>query len=404
MRSERGLDVVNFLLADVQGGVGPFLAIYLWSSRHWDATQIGVVMTIAGVSTVLAKTPAGALVDRTSHKRGLVAAACLLVAVGASALALFPGFWPAAAAQAMVGACDAAFPPAIAAISLGVVGRALFAGRVGRNEVFNHLGNVVAAVLAGLAGWLIAPVAALWLVALFASVSALALRMIDPREIDDRVARGLDDGAGESKRRSPNGLRIILESRPLLIFTAAITLFHFANAAMLPLVGERLSVGEDQKGSMFMAACIVVAQIVMIPMAALAGAKAGTWGRKPLLLAAFAALPLRGALYTLTDDPAFLIAVQMLDGVGAGLFGALFFIVVADLTEGSGHYNLALGAVGATWGAGAALSNAVAGVVVDRAGFDAAFLFLAGIATLAFLLLWLAMPETLVATPTARRP
>lgn len=396
MRSERGLDWVNFLLADVQGGVGPFLAIYLWSSRHWDATQIGIVMTIAGAATVAARPPAGALVDWTRQKRGLIAAAAVLVAAGAAVLGLFPLFWPAAGAQAVIGACDAVFPPAVAAISLGIVGRHVFTSRVGRNEAFNHAGNAVTAIAAGLAGWLIAPVAVLWLVALLACASALALRMIDPGEIDHRVARGLeaDDDDPDNGENKPSGLSVIFESRPLLVFTAAITLFHFANAAMLPLVGERLSEGQDQKGSLFMAACIIVAQIVMIPMAALVGAKADAWGRKRLLLLGFAALPIRGVLYTLWDDPFYLVSVQLLDGVGAGLFGALFFIVVADLTEGSGHYNLALGAAGATWGAGAALSNAVAGVIVDAAGFNAAFLFLSVVAALAFLLLWFAMPES----------
>jgi MFS family permease len=219
--------------------------------------------------------------------------------------------------------------------------------------------------------------------------------MIDPSEIDHRAARGLgadDDDPADGER--PSGLRVIFESRPLLIFTAAITLFHFANAAMLPLVGERLSQGRDQTGSLFMAACIVAAQAVMIPMAAIVGAKADLWGRKPLLLVGFAVLPVRGVLYTLFDDPLYLVSIQLLDGIGAGLFGALFFIVIDDLTEGTGHYSLALGASGAAWGVGAALSNVVAGALVDRAGFDAAFLFLAAVATLAFLLLWLGMPES----------
>ncbi|WP_400766884.1 MFS transporter [Methylosinus sporium] len=395
MRSERGLDWVSFLLADVQSGVGPFLAIYLWSSQHWDATHIGVIMTIAGAATVAARAPAGALVDWTRGKRGLIAASALLVAAGTAALGLFPFFWPAAAAQTIIGACDAVFPPAIAAISLGVVGRALFAERVGRNEAFNHAGNVVTAIAAGLAGWLIAPVAVLWLVVLLACASALALVMIDASEIDHRAARGLADGDDDPDDGArPSGLRVIFESRPLLIFTAAITLFHFANAAMLPLVGERLSEGREQTGSLFMAACIIAAQAVMIPMAALVGAKADLWGRKPLLLAGFAVLPIRGLLYTFFDDPAYLVSIQLLDGVGAGLFGALFFIVIDDLTEGTGHYSLALGASGACWGAGAALSNVVAGALVDTAGFNVAFLFLSGVAALAFLLLWLGMPES----------
>jgi Na+/H+ antiporter NhaD/arsenite permease-like protein len=266
---------------------------------------------------------------------------------------------------------------------------------VGRNEAFNHAGNVFTALVAGLAGYLIAPAAVLWLVALLATMSAYAALSINANEIDHSLARGLDaNDGGHAFRKRPNGLSVIFECKPLLAFTAAITLFDFANAAMLPLIGERLSQGHKDSGSLFIAACIIAAQLVMIPMAVLVGAKSDQWGRKPLFLLGFAALPIRGLLYTLWDNPYYLVSVQLLDGVGAGVFGALFFLVVADLTKGTGHYNLALGAAGAAWGAGAALSNSVAGFIVDKAGFDAAFLFLAGVAALAFLLFWLAVPET----------
>jgi MFS family permease len=393
--SLKGLDWLNFLLADVQGGVGPFLAIYLWSSQGWDATHIGIIMTIAGIATVAARAPAGALVDWTVWKRALIVVAAGVVALGAIALSLFPLFWPAAVAQTLIGICDAAFPPAIAAISLGIVGRGAFTKRVGRNEAFNHAGNVLTAIIAGLAGYLIAPGAVLWLVALLAATSALAALSINAGEINHPLARGLDNNDYDCEhRKRPSALRIIFECKPLLMFTAAITLFHFANAAMLPLVGERLSQGHKDSGSLFIAACIVAAQAVMVPMAMLVGAKSDKWGRKPLFLLGFAALPIRGLLYTLWDNPYYLVAIQLLDGIGAGVFGALFFIVIADLTKGTGHYNLALGAAGAAWGTGAALSNSAAGLIVDAAGFTAAFLFLAGVAALAFLLFWLAVPET----------
>lgn len=352
-------------------------------------------MSIAGIATVAARAPAGALVDEIIWKRALVVAAAGIVAAGAIVLSLFPLFWPAAAAQALIGAADAAFPPAVAAISLGLVGRHAFTGRVGRNEAFNHAGNVFTAIIAGLAGYLIAPVAVLWLVALLAALSAYAALSINANEIDYFLARGLDNNnGGHLHKKRPSGLRVIFECKPLLLFTMAITLFHFANAAMLPLVGERLSQDHKDSGSLFIAACVIAAQIVMVPMAMLVGAKSDDWGRKPLFLVGFAALPIRGLLYTLWDNPYYLVSIQLLDGVGAGVFGALFFLVVADLTKGTGHYNLALGASGAAWGTGAALSNSVAGFIVDKAGFNAAFLFLSGVAALAFLLFWFAVPET----------
>jgi MFS family permease len=185
-----------------------------------------------------------------------------------------------------------------------------------------------------------------------------------------------------------------LECKPLLIFTAAITLFHFANAAMLPLLGEKLAQTHKGSETLFMAARIITAQIVMVPMAMLVGRKADAWGRKPIFLVGFGVLPMRGVLYTLTQNPYVLVSIQILDGIGAGIFGALFFIVIADLTKGTGRYNLAQGAASACWGLGAALSNSTAGFIVDVAGYSAAFLFLGAAALGAFLLLWIAMPET----------
>jgi MFS family permease len=390
VRSQKPLDWLNFFLADVKDGLGPFLAIYLLSSRHWDPGEIGVVMMIAGVATVAARAPFGALIDWTRWKRALIVIAAITVAVGAAAMSLFSNFWVVAAAQAVIGSADAVFPAAVGAISLGIVGPSLFTRRVGRNEAFNHAGNAFTAIAAGVAGWLLAPRAVLWLVAALAATSILAVLAIDSRWIDHDLARGSDKG----RDGQPSGFRVIFESKPLLIFTASITLFHFANAAMLPLLGEKLAQSNKGVETLFMAACIITAQIVMVPMAILVGHEADSWGRKPIFLAGFAVLPIRGVLYTLTQNPYALVSIQVLDGIGAGIFGALFFIVIADLTRGTGRYNLAQGAASASWGLGAALSNSIAGFIVDRAGFSAAFALLAGCAFAAFLLLWIAMPET----------
>ena len=390
MNNQAALDRVSFLLANVKDGVGPFLAVYLLASQHWEASKIGIVMMIAGLATVMSRTPSGALVDCTHWKRGLVVAASAVVAVGALVTSLFPSFMPVTAAQTAIGMADAIFPPAIAAISLGIVGPKVFARRVGRNEAFTHAGTAATAVAAGMAGWLIAPDAVLWLVAALAVASIWATLQIDPGSIDHVIARG---GGGEYDA-PPATLRSLLERRPLLMFTAAISLFHFANAAMLPLLGEKLALGNRGTETLFMAGCITTAQIVMVPVALLVGHKADVWGRKPIFLAGFAALPLRGVLYTLTQNPYALVSIQVLDGVGAGIFGALFFIVVADLTKGSGRYNLAQGATSAAWGLAAALSNFIAGFIVDMAGYSAAFLFLATIALVALVLFWIAVPET----------
>lgn len=390
MNDRAALDWLNFLLANVKDGLGPFLAIYLLASQHWDAGQIGVVMMIAGIATVVARAPVGALVDWTHRKRSLIVVASATVAAGALTMSLFPTIPPVAVAQTAVGVADAVFPPAVAAISLGIVGPGGFTRRVGRNEAFTHAGTASTAALAGLGGWLIAPGAVLWLVAALAIASIWAVLRIDAGAIDHALARGAD----ALEEEHPSGLRSLFENRPLLAFAAAITLFHFANAAMLPLLGEKLALDNHGTETLFMAACIMTAQIVMVPMAILVGHRADSWGRKPIFLAGFAVLPVRGVLYTLTQDPYALVSIQILDGIGAGIFGALLFIVVADLTKGTGRYNLALGATSAAWGIGAALSNSVAGFIVDWAGYSTAFLFLAGVALAAVVLFWVAVPET----------
>ncbi|MBV8165916.1 MAG: MFS transporter, partial [Alphaproteobacteria bacterium] len=325
-----------------------------------------------------------------------IVVAALAVTGAAFVLPLAPDPLAVAAAQAASGAAAAVFPPAIAAVTLGLVGPAGFARRVGRNEAFNHAGNATAAALAGGAAYLFGPIAVFWLMAGMAVASIAAAASIPAAAIDHRIARGLDAPAetGDDAADRPSGWAVLLTCRPLLIFAGCTTAFHLANAAMLPLVGQKLALANQQIGTSLTAACIVAAQVVMVPVAWLVGSKADAWGRKPLFAAGFLVLAARGALYPVSDDPYWLVGVQLLDGIGAGAFGALFPLVVADLTRGTGHFNVSLGAIATAQGIGAALSNAAAGLVVVRAGYDAAFLALAGTAA-AGLLIWLvAMPET----------
>ncbi|MGA7326575.1 MAG: MFS transporter [Rhodomicrobium sp.] len=389
-RNSVALDWLNFFLADVTGGLGPFLAIYLMYSRNWNAGQIGIVLTIGGIATVAALGPAGAVVDGVSWKRTLIAVCAAVVAAAAVGIALDTRFWTVSLSMGASGIADAVFPIAVTAISLGIVGRSAFTGRNGRNQAWNHAGNVVTAMVAGVAGYVIAPEAVLWMVAALAVASALVVYCVDGRAIDNEAARGASENDGETQE----GLRYVVGNRPLLWFTAAITLFHFANAAMLPLAGEKLSQTDPRASTLFMASCIIVAQAVMVPMAILVGRKADFWGRKPIFLAGFASLPLRGFLFSISDNPYFTVAIQVLDGVGAGIFGALFAIIVADFTLGSRHYNLAQGVSSASWGLGAALSNSVAGWIVDSAGFSTAFFFLAACACGAFALFFFMVPES----------
>jgi MFS family permease len=398
-RANVALDAVNFFLADVRDGLGPYLAIYLLTVQKWDEASIGVVMSIATAAGIVAQTPAGALIDATRAKRAVMATAAIAVTAASLLLPLFSGFIPVAASQAAAHASAAVFGPGLAAISLGLFGHAAFTRRIGRNESFNHAGNAFAAVVAGATAYVWGPSVVFYLLAIMSAASVLGVLMIPGRAIDNDRARGLDDAVDEQNDaaphgETPSGLRVVFACRPLLIFAIAVVLFHLANAAMLPLVGQKLALRDNHLGTTLMAACIVAAQVVMVPMAMLVGARADRWGRKPLFLAAFLILPLRGCLYTLSDNPFWLLAVQSLDGIGAGLFGALFPIIVADLMRGTGRYNVAQGAILTAQGIGAALSTTLAGVVVVHAGYSAAFLTLAAVALAGTVVFFFGMPET----------
>jgi predicted MFS family arabinose efflux permease len=386
----RGLDWLNFLLADVQTGVGPFLAIYL-AGYKWNEERVGLALTVGGIAGILMQTPAGALVDLLRSKRALVGVGVTALAAGALLIALFPSLWPVMGAQVLIGSTSSIFIPAICAMSLGIVGHAAFDARQGRNQTFNSAGNVTAAVLMGLLGYLVSNRSIFFFVVALALPTILVLLLIRPAEIDYEVARGANDGGKGGKAESVWGL---FRDRPLVVFLVCAVMFHFANAAMLPLLGELLAKGQGRSSMLFMSACVVTTQFVITLLASWSGRKAGTWGRKPLLLIAFGVLPIRGILYTLTSNTELLVAIQVLDGIGAGIFGVVSVLVIADLTRGTGRFNLTLGAITTAVGIGASLSQVIAGGIVHRVGSHAGFLFLAAVASAAFAILYFFMPET----------
>lgn len=395
----RALDWLNFFLADVRDGLGPYLAIYLLAVHQWQPANIGLLMSLAGIVALLAQTPAGALIDRTPAKRAVLVLAAVLVTGSCLLLPLLSSFGWVALTQTISALAGAVFAPAIAAISLGITGPRAFTRRVGRNETFNHAGNACSALLAGGLAYLFGPLVVFYLMAVMTVASIVAVARVPAAAIDHQLARGLAHGPGGDDH--PAGFKLLLHNRTLLVFAVCCALFHLANAAMLPLVSQKLSQVDLRLATPLTSACIVAAQLVMVPMALLVGAKAEHWGRKPFLLAGFLILPLRGALYVVSDNPFWLVGVQLLDGVGAGIFGALFPIVVKDLTDGTGRFNVSLGALAAVFGLGAALSPGIAGLVLQAAGYDAAFLTLAAIALAAFVLVLVALPETQpVASPS----
>jgi predicted MFS family arabinose efflux permease len=299
---------------------------------------------------------------------------------------------------ASAGIAGAIFPPALAAITLGVVGPKMFAKQIGRNEGFNHAGNAVSAAIAGGTAYFFGPIVVFWLMAILAACSIAAMLMVPADAIDDDLARGLDQTEGQAEASGHDqlsGVTALLKNKYLVVFAVLAALFHLSNAAMLTSVGQLLThlSGKDNATSLI-AICIVAAQLVMVPVVVFVGAKADAIGRKPIFLVAFGMLAVRGVLYTLSDSAYWLVGVQLLDGIGAGIYGALFPLVVADLTRGTGRFNVSQGAVATAQGLGAALSATLAGLIIVSAGYSTAFLALAAIAAAGFVLYLFAMPET----------
>lgn len=397
-RSLRGLDGINVLMADVRDGVGPYLSVFLKGGEHWNSGEIGIAMAASSIAAALCQVPAGLLVDGTKAKRLLIAASGIMVATGCLMIVLFPHFATVVAAQATLGAASAVIPPAIAALSLGLVGRRLLDARISRNESFNHGGNFIAAGLAGVLGQYIGYHWIFYLVCAFAVASAVVVTLINPREIDHERARGGEDAAEGGK---PIAFRQVLGRRDLRVFLASVVLFHFGNAAMLPMAGQVLAQTHPGSDTIALSACIIAAQLVMVGVAwAVGRASARGVGRKTIFLLALAVLPVRGVLFSFTSSPVGVVAIQLLDGVAAGIFGVISVLIASDLMRGTGRFNLAQGLTALAVGVGAALSNATSGYVVQWFGYATGFLYLAGIAGAALVFFALLMPETRRSDPT----
>jgi MFS family permease len=385
----------NFFAGDVVAGIGPYLAIYLLSAYHWSPGGIGLALAVGSIATVIVQTPAGAIIDATRWKRAILAVCAVAVGVGTAIIIISNDPpWLVYVAQIVVGVAAAFLGPGIAAITLGIVGPDRFTAQTSANQAWNHAGNVFgAAAGAALALWWVTE-GVFWLIVAMSAFMVVSIALVDGKSIDHEAARGGVKRKGDGEDQ-PAGILTLVSDRRLLIFALTVVLFHFANAAMLPLVGQKLSIGTGtSEGIAFTAACVVAAQFLMVLMAVLCGAKADSWGRKPLFLFAFAILPIRGVLYTLSDNDYFLVAVQGLDGVANGIFGILFLLILADVTAGTGRFNAAQGAIAALIGVGASLSNLIAGWIAQVGGYSAAFLFLAGTAIVGAGLFALLMPET----------
>ena len=396
--SLRGLDWFVFFLADVQTGFGPFVAVYL-TSQHWTQTDIGLVLSIGGIVALIGQMPGGALVDAARSERLVAAFALGAICAAALSYALLPLFPVIAAAAAMHAAASCVLGPCIVAMSLGLVGHVAIGERLGRNARFASIGNGSAAAVMGGIGYLLSARWVFIVTALLLIPAMAALSRIRPTEVDAERAHG---GPPEDKpHHAPIEMHTLLRKPILLILAGCVLLFHLANASMLPLMGSTLARRSPEWATALVAGCIVIPQIIVALAAPWVGHHAQIWGRRPFLMAAFAALLLRALLFATISEPAFVLAAQVLDGITAATLGIMVPLMIADIMRGTGRFNLAQGMVGTAMGIGASISPTLSGYLTDAFSSNTAFLGLAGVAAGGLAGVWLLMPETLPAQDPA---
>lgn len=392
-RSRIGINAANFFLAEVVGVVIPFVGVVL-KREGWSDGPILFAVSLAGLGLFLMQTPAGWLVDQSRRHRGLLASSSL-------ALGVCYGLLPTMAGHAVwvgtllfaPGVAQAFFAPLLGALALGLVGHAGLNRMIGANQGWNHAGNFAAAVMAMvLVSWLDA---ASVFVAV-AGVSVLAagsVFLIHAREYDPHRAKGFADaGHGDAGTNRAAGARQLLADRRILFLLVAVALFHLANAPVMPLVA--LYVKHLHGSNLQVAAVVLVAQIVMVPVAMLAGWLCNRWGRKPTFAVGFLVLPLRIVLYALADSPAELVALQALDGIGAGIYGVAVVAICADLTRTCGGFNTLSGMTATALAVGGVIGPLMAGTLVEFLGYGTAFFVFAGVAALAAAVFLAGVPET----------
>src|SRR3984957_1111845 len=401
-RSLRALDWLNFFVANVQTGFGPFIASYL-AANKWTQGEIGLMLSVGTVSAMASQLPAGALVDALHNKKGAAAAAIIAIIVSALLLGASPTFTVVFAAEVLHGFASCVLVPATADISLALVSRADLGNRLGRNARWASIGSALTAALMGVFGEYLSLRSVFFLTAALALPALVALNMIHhemapvvPRmkKAAAKAGASIAQAVSAAGAERPESLRDLVRDPRLLTFAACVVLFHLSNAAMLNLAAGEVTAHMGDNVQLVIAACIIVPQFIVAGVSPWVGRQAQSWGRRPVLIIGFAALPVRALLFAGVSSPYLLVPVQMLDGISAAVFGVMLPLIAADVAGGKGRYNLCIGFFGLAAGIGATLSTAAAGFIADRLSNTVSFFGLAAAGALAVLLVWAAMPET----------
>jgi MFS family permease len=389
-QSRQGLDWLNFFLADIQTGFGAFLAFYL-ADLGWDKGQVGLALSAGTVAGLIAHIPGGAIVDWAPWKRGFAALGIAMIAASGLILALTPTFALVFTAEILHGLSGGIVTPAIAAISLGLVGRGAMSARTGRNNAYDAAGNALTAGAMGAAGQYIAKSAIFFGAAALCIPALVALSLIKSDEIDYARARNASIG-----HRAANLQRLfdLSKNLRLYIFASCIFLFQLADASMLPVISEDLAQDKFQSSSLLMAGLIVTPQIIAAVLSPWIGYYSEKFGRKPLLLVGFGVDALRALLFAFFTTYPFLIVGQCLAGVSSACVTVLTILMITDMTTGTGRFNLVQGIIGTVIAIAAAISTGTSGFVFERFGHFSGFVILGAAAAAATALFWAGLTET----------
>lgn len=386
LRPDHGLDAFNVLLAAAMTGFGAFIPAYL-SVHAWTQAEIGLALTVQTAAGLVLQIPAGAAVDATRRRRTLLGTAVLVVALAAFILAVLPLRWPVALALVLQASVSGLIYPSVAAISLAMVGRDGLSVRLGRNASFSAIGSGLgAALMGGAATWL--GEREVFVLAGLMGLAAVA-------------ALGLTAGTAKRGRRAPIAgearqhvpIVLLLRDRRVLTFGLCVVLFNLSSAALMPIAAAEVTRRLGPSSGMLIAAWIIIPQMIVAVFSPLAGRFAERFGRRPVLIAGFATLPLRGLLFALVGNPYALAGVQALDGIAGATFGVMTPLLANDLTRGTNRASLCLALFGLAGTFGAGASTSLAGYTATRLGIQIAYLLMAGAGVLAVATVFLALPE-----------
>ena len=392
--SHYGLDGLNFLTASMQAAFGSFVVIQL-VGNHWSAEAIGFALTISTVSSLVSQVPAGHFIDSIDDKRRAVRLGVTGVGVAALLLGLTSAEPVVYLAQVLQGLGSSLIAPGIAAISLALVGQAAFSERVGRNARFASIGNGLTAGVMGLAGSYFAPASIFFVAAVLTVPTLLSLSLVGPERASSRADPTKKEGQKQDDQKLTwKAVQVLLLDRRLLIFAACVVLFFAASAAIPAGVAAQVMKRRPEMATLIVAATTLLPQAIVAIISPWIGRTAQRSGRRPMLLLGWGLLPPQAVLYATLPGPYTLLICQGLNGISGAVFGVMMTLVAADLTRGTGRFNLTLGALGVAISIGASLSTLFAGVTVAAFGGKMAYFGLALVGLCGLLLLWIAMPET----------